>query len=78
MIAEGMIHCDDTVVAVLTGHLLKDSEYVIKYHQGTLAIDDTGSIRMDGKLRNRPVRLTADLRQIREYFQRLLDSENTS
>jgi threonine synthase len=78
MIAEGVIQKDEDAVAVLTGHLLKDTDYVIKYHQGTLAADDSGSTRIEGKLSNKPVRLKADLREIRQHFHRLLESENVS
>ena len=36
LVAEGVIKSDEDVVAVLTGHLLKDTDYVIKYHNQTL------------------------------------------
>ncbi len=36
LIANGVIHPDDDVVAVLTGHVLKDPSVVMDYHQGTL------------------------------------------
>jgi threonine synthase len=78
LILEGTIRGDENVVAVLTGHLLKDTDYVIKYHQGTLALDENTQNRIDGRLRNKPVRLPADLGQIRQHFQRLLESENRS
>ena len=76
LLAEGLIRRDDSVVAVLTGHLLKDTDYVIKYHEGTLAVDQNESTRIEGQLRNKPVRLPADLKQIRHYFKRLLESES--
>lgn len=38
LVAGGAINRDETVVAVLTGHLLKDTDYVIKYHSHTLAL----------------------------------------
>ncbi|MGO9642786.1 MAG: threonine synthase [Candidatus Acidiferrales bacterium] len=34
--ADGRIRKGETVVAVLTGHLLKDVEYTVKYHSGRL------------------------------------------
>ena len=37
LVDEGTIAPGDEVVAVLTGHLLKDPDAVIKYHAGTLA-----------------------------------------
>ncbi|HKR14847.1 MAG TPA: threonine synthase [Pyrinomonadaceae bacterium] len=36
LVSEGVIKKDESVVAVLTGHLLKDTDYVIKYHEGKL------------------------------------------
>ena len=36
LVSEGVIKKDEAVVAVLTGHLLKDTDYVIKYHEGKL------------------------------------------
>jgi len=37
LVREGVIAPGDDVVAVLTGHLLKDPDAVMKYHAGTLA-----------------------------------------
>src|SRR5579862_461335 len=37
--AAGKIRADENVIAVLTGHLLKDTDYVSHYHRGTLALD---------------------------------------
>ena len=36
LVRDGTIKHDESVLAVLTGHLLKDTDYVIKYHNGTL------------------------------------------
>lgn len=36
LVSDGVIKKDESVVAVLTGHLLKDTDYVIKYHEGKL------------------------------------------
>ena len=40
LVSEGAIKEDESVVAVLTGHLLKDTDYVMKYHSGTLMTPD--------------------------------------
>jgi len=37
LVDAGIIKSDETVVGVLTGHLLKDPEATIKYHEGGLA-----------------------------------------
>ena len=36
LVGDGVIKKDETVAAVLTGHLLKDTDYVIKYHSQRL------------------------------------------
>jgi threonine synthase len=38
LVASGHIGREEDVVAVLTGHALKDPDYMIQYHQGTLAL----------------------------------------
>jgi threonine synthase len=40
LVADGAIGKDESVVAVLTGHLLKDTDYVIRYHNQTLVAHD--------------------------------------
>jgi threonine synthase len=42
LVADERIRKDETVVAVLTGHLLKDTDYVIKYHSQTLTAPADG------------------------------------
>jgi threonine synthase len=37
LIAAGVIGADQEVVGVLTGHVLKDPEIIMHYHQGALA-----------------------------------------
>src|SRR5207247_4333520 len=39
LVADGVIEKQEKVVAVLTGHLLKDTDYVINYHNQTLVTD---------------------------------------
>ncbi|HTU34552.1 MAG TPA: threonine synthase [Candidatus Acidoferrum sp.] len=62
---EGKIRCDENVIAVLTGHLLKDPEYVSNYHRGTLALpaEPEGmrrERRIDGAFQNCPQRVAAN------------------
>jgi threonine synthase len=40
LVGDGVIKEDETVVAVLTGHLLKDTDYVMKYHSQELIAPD--------------------------------------
>lgn len=57
LVTERIIRKDEKVVAVLTGHLLKDTEYVIGYHQkrGSSA----GSELMTGSFSNHPIAVEA-------------------
>ena len=57
LVADGFIKKDERVVAVLTGHLLKDTDYVIKYHSQTLTAPDDTIIR--GTFANSIVRVAA-------------------
>src|SRR5215471_10271808 len=42
MVATGAVNPDEDVVAVLTGHLLKDPDYTVNYHAGALKIAGKG------------------------------------
>ncbi len=57
LVKDGVIGTDESVVAVLTGHLLKDIDYVIKYHDESLTAP--GGERIRGSFRNTPVRVSA-------------------
>jgi threonine synthase len=63
--AAGQIGKNESVVAVLTGHVLKDPDYVAHYHRGTLSLEtrtQTDGIRsqtISGTFRNAPVRVAA-------------------
>jgi threonine synthase len=45
LVADGFVRAEDETVAVLTGHVLKDADYVINYHRQTLV---THHISPDG------------------------------
>lgn len=57
LVSDGVIGKDESVVAVLTGHVLKDTDYVIKYHNQTLATDNGERIR--GTFSNSIMRVAA-------------------
>lgn len=64
LVAAAHIGRDEDVVAVLTGHALKDPAYVINYHEGTLALDSgakDGSPpkHIAGKFQNAPEHVAA-------------------
>ncbi len=63
LISERAIQEDETVVAVLTGHLLKDTDYVMKYHSDSLIAPD--GERLASNFGNSPIRVPASLKTIR-------------
>jgi threonine synthase len=72
----GFIRREESIVAVLTGHLLKDPEYVSHYHRGTLALGpDTKDRKSEsqpikGAFRNAPVQVAASKSAILEQLRR--------
>ncbi len=61
LVAEGVIAPDAHVVGVLTGHLLKDPDVVVHYHQGTLA-------GLRSTFANAPVRVRGELDEVRRLL----------
>jgi threonine synthase len=39
LVKRGFVKTEDTVVLILTGHLLKDPDYTLKFHRGDLFPD---------------------------------------
>ena len=66
LVAAGHIRPDENVIAVLTGHMLKDPDYVSAYHRGTLALDSgakdgSGAPQpIHGAFQNSPERVAAN------------------
>ncbi len=65
LVAAGHIQSGEDVVAVLTGHALKDPDYMSNYHRGTLAIDSGAKDSaappkpIQGAFQNAPERVAA-------------------
>jgi threonine synthase len=64
---QGKISRAETIVAILTGHQLKDPDYTVSYHSGTLNDVLTGE-RIEGRLANRPIEIEARLDALLEYL----------
>jgi threonine synthase len=60
--AAGTISKDADVVAVLTGNVLKDPDYIYRYHTGTL--DDPSGKRIQSTFGNQPVVVPNDAEKI--------------
>lgn len=74
LVAEGKIDPDEDVVAILTGHVLKDADYVIGYHTNKLYLHSTAENdneqRVTGSFRNAPARVEPTKDAILEYLRR--------
>jgi threonine synthase len=76
LVASGKIQPDEIVVAILTGHVLKDPDYVSNYHRGTLSLgpgseDTTGEpLRIHGAFQNAPRKISATKKSILENLER--------
>ena len=67
--ASDFIKGSETVVALLTGHVLKDTDYVNKYHNDSLKAEGVGAI--SGSYRNPPVRVSGGLDELRSVLRQL-------
>lgn len=70
LVSDGAIGKQESVVAVLTGHVLKDTDYVIKYHNRTLANEAGEGIR--GTFANSIMRVAARSCAIESVLKSLL------
>lgn len=61
LVSARVVAPSESVIAVLTGNLLKDPTYTIGYHTGKLAVEIDGrSQEIRGRFANRPARVAAD------------------
>lgn len=64
--AKGIVRASDDVVAVLTGHVLKDPDYIYKYHTGQLTTGD--GRRIGSSFANKPIVVPNDPKKIEELL----------
>ncbi|MGM0462130.1 MAG: threonine synthase [Fibrobacterota bacterium] len=79
--AAGVIDKNERAVCILTGHLLKDSDYTVEYHLDNLYADPertntvSGTDKIEtGPYRNMPVQLPADMDAILQHIEKLENS----
>ena len=81
LVSSGAVKKDERVVAILTGHLLKDTDYVINYHNNTLTTswgsEGENDRRIIGHFRNQPVRVEASPSVIAELLRRVQDEHDS-
>jgi threonine synthase len=77
LVEKGIIKKSDSVVCILTGHLLKDPDYTVEFHRDELFLDVernttvTGTSRINtGGCSNKPVQMPADAGAIRSYIEK--------
>lgn len=70
LVLGGVIAHHHVVVAVLTGHVLKDTDYVMKYHSDALIAP--GDVRIKGNFANAPARVSVS--QDDQHFSRSIMS----
>lgn len=76
LVADGTVGADEDVVAVLTGHVLKDTDYAINYHRETLYTHDRSpdktkeERRLASNFGNPPARVKATKAAILETLRR--------
>lgn len=68
LVSEGVIRPGDFVVAVLTGHVLKDPDYIYRYHTGQLAAP--GGEKIAANFANQPVTAKADVGELAALLER--------
>lgn len=75
LVEMGIIKSSDSVMCILTGHLLKDPDYTVEFHKDELYLDVTRETKISGKkkistggFRNSPVQMPADADKILEYI----------
>jgi threonine synthase len=66
LVEAGKVDSQEDVVAILTGHFLKDPDYTINYHRGSLSyLDHNGTLKgIVGRYANSFVQASADLEEI--------------
>jgi len=76
LVRQKMIRPHETVVGILTGHVLKDPDYTVEFHQDRLYLDakhpeklPLGRIHVPaGKLANKPIKVKADKKEILKFL----------
>lgn len=82
--ASGFVRSGESVVAVLTGHVLKDADYAVNYHRETLRTHDRSADktkeerRIKGTYANAPVRVGATKEAILEQLKRVGPDEDAA
>lgn len=66
LVESEIIGRSQSVVAVLTGNLLKDPSYTIGYHMEKLAL---GDVEIKGRFLNKPMRTSADKNEIKRLLE---------
>ena len=64
LVRQGFVQRSESVVLILTGHVLKDPEYTLKFHRGELLQASAAESAQFARLRREPIVLDADADQV--------------
>jgi threonine synthase len=71
LLRSGFVAADEKVVLVLTGHVLKDPDYIMKFHAGQL-FDRASELGSELERRRRPpIQVEADLKKVIAVLEKL-------
>jgi threonine synthase len=73
LVASGFVQSDEHVVAVLTGHVLKDTDYVINYHNQTLRNPVLKGDQIKATFGNKPIRIGSSREALKDALDRVRD-----
>jgi len=73
LVASGFIQSDEHVVAVLTGHVLKDTDYVINYHNQTLRNPALIRDEIKATFGNKPIRVASSREALKDALDHVRD-----
>lgn len=75
LVENGVIKASDSVVCILTGHLLKDPDYTVEFHRDELYLDVKRDTRVSGERKiatgdfsNCPMQMPTDVDKILEFI----------
>jgi threonine synthase len=69
LLRAGFVSSNETVVQVLTGHVLKDPDYSMKFHSGQL-FESSGVAELN-RLRRPPIRVDAEVEKVMALLEKL-------
>jgi threonine synthase len=77
LVGQGFVKANESVVLILTGHLLKDPEFTLKFHRGDLFGEDVPGSSSLRALQRKPVVLDASADEVVRLLERVGDNHTS-